>query len=157
MHSQNTNSAAATQLIPRNTRGISLVEVMMAVFVLGTAVAGTLTALRVGFNSIQLARDNTMAAQILQSEIENLRLMSWNELLTLPEDEAFQVGEQFDPSLASRFQATRRINVDLLRPGIKEVELEVEWTTLSGAEQQRVYRTLFSQEGLNDYYYVIAR
>lgn len=138
-------------------RGFSLVEILMAVFVLGTVVASTLMALRAGFSTIELARDNTMAAQILQSEMENLRMMSWTELDALPEDEGFQVGEDFDPAVAGRYSASRSVSEDAARPGMKEVELEIRWTTAAGTEHTRVYRTLFSKEGLNDYYYVTSR
>ncbi len=129
----------------------------MAVLVLSTAVAATIMALRIGFSSIQLARDDTMAAQILQSEMEDLRMMSWKDLQELEEVEEFQVGRQFDPALAGRFRGERRVDEDVARPGMKEVELLLEWTASSGVEHQRVFRTLFSKEGLNDYYYVIAR
>ncbi len=149
--------SAGHQRFPANDRGLSLIEVMMAVLVLGTVVASTLMALRMGFNSIQLARDNTMAAQILQSEMENLRMMSWGELEALPVEDQFQIGADFDPAIANRYRATRQVTPDPNRPGMKAVVLEIEWTTIGGAEHRRVYRTLFSQEGLNDYYYVVAR
>ncbi len=129
----------------------------MAVFVLGTVVAATIMAMRLGFNSIQLARDNSMAAQILQSEMENLRMMSWAELEALEAEEEFQIGTQFDTAIANRYRAVRRVAADIDRPGMKAVALEIEWTTIGGAEHRRVYRTLFSREGLNDYYYVVAR
>ncbi len=129
----------------------------MSMLVLGMVIASTIAALRTGFTMIQLARDNTMAAQILQSEMENLRMMSWVELNALPEEEAMEVGLDFDSRIAERYQTTRRVFNDNGRAGIKEVELEIRWVTTGGAEQQRVFRTLFSREGLNDYYYVTSR
>ncbi len=137
----------------RSKAGVSMIEVIIAVLVLGAVVASTITAMRSGFTMIQLARDNTMASQILQSEMENLRLMSWNELIQLEEVEQFQVGEDFDASIAARYEATRRIFEDENREGVKEVELEVQWTNLNGAQHRRVYRTTFTKNGLNDYYY----
>ncbi len=154
----------ATQTRPGSARrsrygdgGFSLVEVIMAVLVLGTVVAATFSALRVGFTSIQLARDNTLAGQILQSEMENLRMMSWSDLQTLAEEEEFAIGDQFDAGPTERFRTNRLVHSDAIRPGMMDLELHIEWTSTTGAEHRRVYRTRFSQEGLNDYYYVVAR
>jgi len=130
-----------------------LIEVIIAILVLGAVVATTIMAMRTGFSMIQLARDNTMASQILQSEMENLRLMRWQHLSQLEAEEEFQVGDDFDPSLAERYRATRRVIEIEGRDEILEVELAIEWTALSGAEHRRVYRTTFTRYGLNDYYY----
>lgn len=135
----------------RSRSGLSLVEVMLAVLVLGLVVGSTLVAMRSGFTMIQLARDNTMASQILQSEMENLRLMNWQQLGELPEEGEFEVDTQLDASIADRYERHRRIEV--IRTSMKEVELTVEWTTVGGTRHSRTYRTLFSREGLNDYYY----
>ena len=137
--------------------GFSLTEIMMSMLVLGMVVASTITALRSGFTMIQLARDNTMAAQILQSEMENLRMMGWGELNALEEEESFEIGMDFDSRIADRYHTVRRVTADNDRIGMMEVELEIQWVTTGGAEHNRVYRTLFSREGLNDYYYVTSR
>lgn len=135
----------------RSQDGVSLVEVLIAIMVIGIVVGSTVVAMRSGFNMIQLARDNTMAAQIMQSEMENLRLMNWDQLGQLPEEEEFEVDTQLDANIAARYDRIRR--VALVRDGMREVELVVEWNTVSGSRHTRTYRTLFSQEGLNDYYY----
>lgn len=135
-----------------------MVEIVIAVMVLGMVVASTVMALRTGFTMIQLARDNTMAAQILQSEMENLRMMSWAKLTQLEAEEEFEVDTQLDEGFAEKFSRTRRVD-DMYdddgnqREGMKEVVLEIEWTGAVGTQHRRVYRTRFGKEGLNDYYY----
>ncbi len=131
--------------------GLSLIEILIAILVIGIVIGSTLVAMRSGFSMIQLARDNTMASQIMQSEMENLRLMNWTQLGELPEEESFEVDTQLDANIAARYERTRRVTE--VRDGMREVELVVEWDTVGGSRHTRTYRTLFSQEGLNDYYY----
>lgn len=155
MNSISHNTAAAPW---RSKAGVSMVEVVIAVMVLGMVVASTIMALRTGFTMIQLARDNTMASQILQSEMENLRMMSWTRLNELPDEEEFQVDTQLDHSFVEKFSRTRRITPmndpsGNERDGIKEVVLEIEWAGATGSTHRRVYRSRFGKEGLNDYYY----
>ncbi len=136
----------------RSEAGLTMIEILIAVMVLGVVVASTFMALRTGFAMIQLARDSTMAGQILQSEMENLRLKSWDMLGQLEAEDEFEVDTLLDDSIADRFVRTRRIRE--FRGGrMREVELEVEWTSLRGTQHSRVYRTVFGKEGLNDYYY----
>ncbi len=135
----------------RSRSGVTLIEVLIAIVVIGVVVGSTITALRSGFSMIQLARDNTMASQIMQSEMENLRLMNWVQLGQLPEEGEFEVDTLLDANIAARYERVRRVTE--VREGMREVELVVEWQTVSGSRHTRTYRTLFSQEGLNDYYY----
>ncbi len=137
----------------RGTAGMTLIEVVIAVLVLAAVVASTIMAMRAGFTMIQVARDNTMASQILQSEMENLRLMRWDDLVTLEEVESFSVGDDFDTTVAARYSAVRRVTEFEERNGVIEVELEIRWTGVGGAGHRRVYRTTFTKNGLNDYYY----
>jgi prepilin-type N-terminal cleavage/methylation domain-containing protein len=135
----------------RSRSGVTLIEVLIAIVVIGVVVGSTITALRSGFSMIQLARDNTMASQIMQSEMENLRLMNWIQLGQLPEEGEFEVDTLLDANIAARYERVRRVTE--VREGMREVELVVQWQTVSGSRHTRTYRTLFSQEGLNDYYY----
>ncbi len=150
MRTVSSNNAGFRRRCSKN--GMTMIEIVIAVMVLGLVVASTFMAMRAGFTMIQLARDNTMAGQILQSEMENLRLKSWDQLNELEEEEEFQVDTLLDENIGDRFIRTRRIRG--IRGGrMKEVEIEVQWTSLRGARHRRVYRTLFGKEGLNDYYY----
>jgi len=133
----------------------SLVEVSIAVGVLGLTVASSLVAMRVGFAMIETARDGTLASQILQSEMENLRLKLWDEIRDLKTG-PFDMEASFlaTPS-AARFVCARI--VDVPNTNIRQITLEVTWTSMNGRSHDRRYVTYFSKEGLNDYYYRAIR
>ncbi len=131
-------------------RGFTLVEVAVAVAVLGLTIASSLVAMQMGFSMIETARDNTLASQILQSEMENLRLMNWDKLTDLGDGE-FSLEGKFQETAAQRFTCSRTITSP--KTGMRQVTLEVNWTSNNGVERSRRYTTFFSKEGLNDYYY----
>src|SRR5690606_18120706 len=60
-------------------RGFTIVEVMLATFVMSFGIATSIIALQTGFKAIDVARDQTLASQIMQSEIERLRLWPWSK------------------------------------------------------------------------------
>lgn len=122
----------------------------MSVAVLGLTVASTLVAMQVGFAMIETARNNTLASQILQSEMEDLRLLNWDRLTDLT-DGPFPIEKSFHESVADRFTCNREFATP--RAGIRQVTLRVEWKSNRGALHSREYTTFFSKEGLNDYYY----
>src|ERR1044071_4324040 len=71
---------------PRRRRpdsGFTILEVSMATFVMGFGIATAIVAMQSGFKTIDVARGTTIASQILQSEMERLRLLSWTTMTTL--------------------------------------------------------------------------
>lgn len=142
-----------TQTSNRRNRssGYSLIEVLIAVGVLGLTIASSLMAMRSGFSMVETARDNTLASQILQSEMENLRLRNWAYISQL-ETGPFQMESSFQQSPASgRFRCVRLVAAP--NGLFREISLEVRWRSNNGVEMTRRYVTFFSKEGLNDYYY----
>lgn len=113
--------------------------------------AGIFAIFRQSMNLIETARDHTRVAQILQSEIESMRTMNWNDLEDLPEWQSFSPQGKFVQAYADRYSCYRWIfdrNSDQ-----KEALLICGWYGNSGTYHQMVYRTFFTREGLNDYYY----
>lgn len=125
-------------------------EVCIAAAVLGLTVASSLVAMQMGFAMIETARDNTLASQILQSEMEDLRLLSWDSLVDLDEGE-FPLEGTFHESVAGRFTCSRVFTSP--RAGMRQVTLKADWSSNNGVARSREYTTFFSKEGLNDYYY----
>jgi prepilin-type N-terminal cleavage/methylation domain-containing protein len=68
----------STQKKRRRSAGFTLVEVMMAAAVLALAISTSVTTLQYGFRTIDTARNTTIASQVLQSMIEDIRLLSWS-------------------------------------------------------------------------------
>lgn len=63
-----------------STKGFTIVEVMIAASVMIFAISTSLIALQYGMRAIDNARYTTLAGQILQSQIEKLRLLSFLQL-----------------------------------------------------------------------------
>ena len=61
----------------RATAAFTIAEVMMSTFVLALGIATSIIAMQSGYKQIDLARGTTLAAQIMASEMERIRLMSW--------------------------------------------------------------------------------
>lgn len=138
----------------------------MASFVLALGIATSIIALQSGFKFIDVARDTTLASQILQSEIERLRMMSWstvNALIPAGEDEGkatVDLATMFttDANLASRFSVVRHVTKDSSRPDdVRFITLTVTWNSLDGRQHTRRFQAKYIKNGLYDYYYTLAR
>ena len=70
-------SAAAT---PGGQSGHTLVEVMVALSVLGFMVVSLYAGFSSGFAVLRVARENLRATQILQERMEVLRLIKWDDV-----------------------------------------------------------------------------
>ena len=61
-------------------------------------------------------------------------------------------------ALAGRFTLTRTVSDVAGKVGeMKEILLQVTWTTMDGRSLTRQFRTFYAKDGLYDYYYTIAR
>src|SRR4051794_27675334 len=67
----------------RRTGGFTIFEVMAAAIVMAFAIATSITTLQRGYRTIDLARSTTIAGQLLQSVMEDLRLQTWAQITTL--------------------------------------------------------------------------
>lgn len=143
------------------SQGFTLVEVMIASVVLVMIFLSTLDALQQGFKMIDTARNTTIAGQIIQSEIEDLRLKPWASLTALPATTELDIAQSIGQGLASeegaalarRFSASRVIaDVTDRANNLKRITLTVTWADTSGATHTRSYETLFSHFGLSDYF-----
>lgn len=149
----------------RDRAGFTVIEVAMATFVMTFGIAGALVAMQAGLKTLDVARGTTLASQLLQSEMENLRLQSWSDMeaiegteevdlavLLTDQPEALAVAEGFD------FVLTRTVQDVTGREGdMMELILRASWRTLDGRTLQRSFRTYYTRNGLYDYYYTLAR
>ena len=60
----------------------SLVEVMVAVCVLGILIIALLSGITFGFTNMRLSRENARASQILLEKLEQFRLLNWQQITT---------------------------------------------------------------------------
>jgi Tfp pilus assembly protein PilV len=151
----------------RGRAGFTIFEVAIAGAVMALGIATSIIAMQSSFKSIDVARDTTLASQILQSEMERLRLMAWNNTTTvavdsiceLPEKEEVSLSSMFTSSaaIASRFRVIRTVETDADRPSdVRYITIYVQWRTSDGRTQQRSFRSMYAKNGLYDYYYTLA-
>ena len=74
------DATPAARAAPRSRRGFTLVEVVLAVFVLALAMVTSLAALQRAFLNLDTARNLEIAANILQCEMEKQRVFDWAQL-----------------------------------------------------------------------------
>ncbi len=134
----------------------------MAAMVMAFGIATSIIALQSGFKYLDVARGTTLASQVLQSEMERLRMMSWSAITAPGMSGAHSVdlSSMFtaDPSLASKFSVTETVADSADHPGeMVTISLSVSWTGFDGRPQTRSFQSYYCKNGLYDYYYTLAR
>jgi prepilin-type N-terminal cleavage/methylation domain-containing protein len=66
----------------RSSRGLTLLEVVVALAIIGMIVLAVYGAITSGMTSLRMARENLRATQILVEKSEALRLYTWDQLNT---------------------------------------------------------------------------
>lgn len=142
----------------------------MATFVMALAIATSVTTLNSGFQMIDTARNTTIAAQLMQSVMEDLRLLPWDASnpgassitalqatnngvagnVTL--DSSFTAGDAVAAAMVARFTITRTINDVSGQIGMKEIILNVQWTGIDGRTHTLSYSGYYAQDGIHDFY-----
>ena len=139
-------------------RGFTIVEVMMAAAVMALAIATSIVAMQRGFLSLDTARKLTIAGQIMQCEVEKMRMSPWSEvnaysaaLDPMPLDPIFAS----NPAIASHFKLRRDAAPVATASGVgmKQVTFTVSWKSYDGRTQSRNYTTYYGEHGLYDYYF----
>lgn len=144
----------------RSQRGFTIMEVTMSTFIMAMALSTSILTMMGGFRSIDVARNITLASQVLQSEMERLRLMSWSDIAALSTSETVDLSTVFtsDAALAARYQLVRQVTDVSGKVGeMKQITLAVTWTNSSGLPLSRQFTTYYTKDGLYDYYYTLAR
>lgn len=130
----------------------------MATFVMLFGVSTSLITMQRGFEAIDTARNITLAAQIMQSEMERIRLLNWSSLPADDNDVDLTAFFTNNPALADKFTLTRIVADVSGKVGeMKTVTLTVDWTGATGSPHQRRFLTRYTKDGLYDYYYTLAR
>lgn len=132
----------------------------MSSFVMAFGIATSIIAMQTGFKSIDLARGTTLASQLMQSEMERVRMMSWTAITALPEKDAVDLSAYFttNPAIVNKYQVVRVVEVDTDRPdNVRNITIYVSWTGYDGRAHQRSFRSMYAKNGLYDYYYTLAQ
>lgn len=131
----------------------------MASAVLAFGIATSIIAMQSGFRFLDVARGTTLASQIMQSEIERIRMMSWATVSSLPAIDEFDGSTYFstNPRVASKFTVTRVREQDATRPAdVTNITISVTWNSYDGRQHVRRFQAKYMKNGLYDYYYTLA-
>lgn len=128
----------------------------MATAVLAIALTGMVQAIGVGSEMLDTARKQTIASQVIQSEIERLRMLTWTSA-TLPPDlnvtdrpaTVYLNANLAQVAPASLFSCTRTVQLASDRPDLRQVTITVGWTGITGKPHSRSTNVYIGKYGLN--------
>jgi len=132
----------------------------MATFVMALGISTSIIAMQRGYKFLDVARGTTLASQIIQSEIERIRMMSWATVTALPATQTFDGATYFSNTAAVQgdYSMTRTMTLDSTRSSdVALITISVTWRTYDGRPQSRRFQTKYMKNGLYDYYYTLAR
>ena len=135
---------------PKCLRGYSLVELMLGVMILGMVIATAFGAMQLGLGMVENSRYNTMATQVLQSEVERLRSMDYATFSALSSSSSFTPQGHFDTAQLDGYTFSRLI--EDVKTNQKLLTLDVKWLDNRGMQHNRRFLTYVTKEGLNDIY-----
>lgn len=160
----------ATRVQPRSRRrldaGFTIADVMFSTLILAFAIMTSLTVIQYGFRALDTARNTTIAGQILQSVMEDLRMLPWtaqsgssisslettnnNTSGNVVLDASFTANDPNAMAMVGRFTITR--NISDVTTTMKEIDLTATWTGIDGRPHSLQYTSYYGQNGLHDYY-----
>ncbi len=132
---------------------MTLAEVMIGACVLALVLGGSLLVMRRNFWMLGAARDLNFATQILQNEVEHMRLADWSTVSGYPSTATLTLDSAFtnDTQIRSRFTLTR--TTAAVQTGLVELVYTVRWTGAKGQTVSRSLRTRYAQNGLYNWFY----
>lgn len=142
---------------------MTISEVLIAAVLLGFVVMTSLTALSQAYGFTRHARMVTLAGQIVQSAMEDLRLRNFSELKTYAAQSqpvnfaSLLASERFASNFTTGFtmngQFTTLVASTPGQLGKISVTLNIAWVE-QGTTFNRSLTTYFGEKGLSDYFYV---
>jgi len=148
--------------VKRHVSGVTLVDVIMAVALLGVMASGIFGSFRYGFFTLQLVRENQRATQILLEKVETLRLYSWDQVNTpnfIPTNLPLEV---YDPQAPVGGQGvtyygtvSAPTNVPFstsYSTNMRQITITLRWTTRD-IPHTRSLTTYIAKDGIQNYVY----
>ena len=134
--------------------GFTLVEVVIGMTLMAMVFTAAFATYFLGMDMIDDAREEVRASQIIQSEVERMRTMNWQQLSTLSSGATFNPNGEYVKQYSDQYYAYRYVILLTNRQSQQYlVAVRVSWTTPSGRNTVRWFNTIFTKNGLNDYYY----
>ena len=134
--------------------GFTLIEVALAAAVMAMGVATSITVLQRGFAMLDTARNITTAAQIMASQMEQVRMLDWAAVSGYaagPTTIALDTIHSGNASIGNRFSMTRTTSAPAAE--MVQVSFTVSWTAYDGRTLSRTMTTYYARYGIHDYIY----
>ncbi len=126
---------------PATRRGLSIVEVTMALLILSVAVAGLLKILTVAASQRRATENRRLALEEIANQAEQIALLPWEEL-TAEKLAARQPSADLLAAARSA-QLTLTASEDAGPPAAKRIRIAVSWTTPTGESAEPVQLTIW--------------
>ena len=139
--------------------GMSLVDVVMAVAMLGIMAGGVFGSFRYGFFTLQCVRENQRATQIMLEKVETIRLYSWDQVTSTNGFIPSTFTDVYDPQAASgnqgaSYDGTLRVAPSSLSSSyaasLRELTVTLSWNT-RGIPHTRTITTYIAKDGIQNY------
>ena len=142
---------------PAGTRGLTIVEVAIAVVVLATCITTAIVAMQRAFLDLDTARNLEIGGNILQCEMEKERLFDWTHASDAAYVPAIDASFARNPAIAGRFTLSRTLVTLAGRSGqMVQITLTVRWRSYDGHSLSRSYTTYYGQGGLYAYFHGVS-
>ncbi len=138
----------------------SLIEATIGMGIVGTTVATLFSGFTTGFFTMQMARENLRATQIMLERVETIRLYSWDQV-TDPEYITRTFSTPYDPESPTGQQGLvytgtlRIVATDIpssYASDMRKVIVTVNWKT-GRLQRTREFSSYISRFGMQDYVY----
>jgi len=148
--------------IRRSLAAFSLVEATVGMAIIGATIGALFTGFTSGFFTMQLARENLRATQIMLEKMETIRLYSWKQVTNsayIPNTFTNFYDPQSTINRGTKYTGTMTITpptaADIgssYRDDMRKVVVKVDWTT-GHLKRSRQFTSYVSRYGLQDYIY----
>jgi prepilin-type N-terminal cleavage/methylation domain-containing protein len=137
----------------------SMIEILVAMTVLGIMFVSLYSGFSSGFAVVQLARENLRATQILQEKMETIRLYTWDQINTpgfIPTN--FVDNFYVSSNVVSGMSYTGRVTIakapvsETYSNELKSVTIDLKWVS-ADVMRTRTMQTYVTRHGLQNYIY----
>ena len=126
----------------KREEGLTYIEVLVTMVIFGVALIALLSCFLHGFNVLSRMRRTAIATQSIQKELELIRNMPFNDILTL--DSSFT-----NESLSLLESSSGAVNIeDSLGDDIKKLTVSVFWS-YQGKQMRKDVVTYITRKGIN--------
>ena len=141
-------------------RAFTLMEVMLAVVIVGVEFVSLYVAISQGFAVVQSARENLRATQIMQEQVEVVRVLDWEKVTTNASPWSFNAS--FYPANGTNPGITYSGSIAITNAPVpiayaadmRLVVVSLSWTNGANSRimRNRELRTLVSRYGMHNYF-----